>query len=76
MNDEDVTRASVRVVAAQSFMNGTILEFEAASLVGTRAEIEKARVAAIAALEAMLDRKEDFAHAVLISQGIDPDTRG
>jgi len=73
---EELTRSQFRVAAAQSFLDGTVKEFEAALMVGSPVEREKARLAVIAAMEALLDKREENARVFLKAQGINPDTRG
>ena len=70
-----IAEAGMAVAAADKFLQARITDFEGHCLTGRYADLETARLSAIAAAEALLDNKYDQACLVLKSWGIDPANR-
>lgn len=74
--EEQMVRATNRVVAANFVYEGRHKEYLGALMVGTPNERESARQAVLAAMETVLDAEAVQAWCILMEKGIDPENRG
>jgi hypothetical protein len=65
LTEKDVAAASLKLQAANIFLESRMGDHQAALLVGAPRELEEARLGAVAALEALLDAKT-FHHRVIM----------
>jgi hypothetical protein len=73
--NQAITDAYLAVEAGKKVMFGTIEQYEAVLLTGSRTEIDRWRAAVHSCLEALLDRKDELVWAQMVRDGIDPRTR-